>query len=120
MENFPDIRYVSNMETNMITITKKILKHQGDPMKVPDMLRASIYVDTEDEMRDVYEELTNAWDLDLIKVVNEMNKPLKRVTLYFVFYKGITCEIKLRFGEQKVQKAANILLYNLSNSANPD
>jgi len=87
------------METNITTITKKILSHNGDPMKVDDMLRASIYVDSEDDMRNVYEELVDAWDLDLIKVKNEMDKPLKRVTLYFVFYKGITCEIKLRYGE---------------------
>ena len=68
-------------------------------MKVDDMLRASIYVDHEEEMKEVYEELCEGWDLDLIKVKNELDKPLKRVTLYFVFYKGITCEIKLRFGE---------------------
>jgi len=99
MENFPHIRYKSDMETNITTITRKILQHQGNPMKVDDMLRASIYVETEEDMKSIYEELAEGWDLDLIKVVNEMDKPLKRVTLYFVFYKGITCEIKLRYGE---------------------
>ena len=68
-------------------------------MKVDDMLRASIYVETEEDMKNVYEELIEGWDLDLVKVINELDKPLKRVTLYFVFYKGITCEIKLRYGE---------------------
>ena len=71
-------------------------------------------------MKDVYEELVDGWDLDLVKIVNEMDKPLRRVTLYFVFYKGITCEIKLRYGEQRIQKKANTFLYHLSNSATPD
>ena len=68
-------------------------------MKVDDMLKASIYCESEQDMKDVYEELSEGWDLDLVKVINEMDKPLRRITLYFVFYKGITCEIKLRYGE---------------------
>ena len=54
MENFPHIRYKSDMETNVTTITKKILSHQGNPMKVDDMLRASIYLNSEEDMKNVY------------------------------------------------------------------
>jgi hypothetical protein len=108
------------METNITTITKKIQTNQGNPMKVNDMLRASIYVENEEDMKNVFEELIEGWDLDLVKVVNEMDKPLKRVTLYFVFYKGITCEIKLRYGEQKVQKKANTMLFTLAQAATPN
>ena len=47
MSNFPQIRYTSSMETNITTIYKKILAKGGDPMRVDDMLKASVYVDSE-------------------------------------------------------------------------
>ena len=117
MHKFPHLEYQSTMETNFMNITRKIQETGNDPSRIPDMLQARIYTESYEDIMDVYKEFTSSWDLDLIRVKNEITSPLKRITLLFVFCKGIICEIKLEFGKRLVQSNANSLLYFLATRA---
>ena len=77
------------------------------------MLRGSVFVETQEDLMDVYNLFVNSSDFDLIQVKNEFNKPydsekigyrkpFNRVILYLIFNNGIICEIKLIFGKQPV------------------
>ena len=88
------------MEQNFVEITKKIESHNGDPLRVPDMLRSTVFVPTYDDLMAVFKEFNDAWDFDLIKVVNEITTPLRRVTLCFIFCRGIAMNMNRMYGSQ--------------------
>lgn len=103
------------MEANFTKIAKKITENHGDPTRVGDLLRGSIYVQSYDEMMTAYNEIYNSKHFELVQVVNEIDKYIKRVTLYLIFMKGIIVEIKLKYGVHQVDREANNKLFYLSN-----
>ena len=53
-ENFSHLKYNYNMESNFTKILKKIGENKNDPLKVHDMIRASVYIENSQDMINLY------------------------------------------------------------------
>ena len=93
------------MESNVVRLTQQIDDASGDPFTVSDVLQATFWVSSADEIAAIYDELAGSWDIDMVKVENRMSEN-KSISLKFVFCKGIVCQAHLRYGEKPALEAA--------------
>lgn len=77
----------------------------GDPFAVDDVLQATVWVSSAEDIAAIFEELTGSWDIEITKIENKMSENL---TIYvkFAFCKGIMSQMQLRYGEPPAYESA--------------
>jgi len=93
------------MESNVVRLAQQIEASNGDPFTINDVLQATFWVNSADDIAAIYDELVGSWDIEMVKVENRMSEN-KSINLVFVFCKGIVCQAHLRYGEKPTLDAA--------------
>jgi len=93
------------MESNVVRLAQQIEVSGGDPFGINDVLQATFWVNSADDIAAIYDELAASWDIEMVKVENKMSEN-KSVNLKFIFCKGIVCQAHLRYGEKPALETA--------------
>ena len=110
-----NLKYRGGIKSNLIRIAQKI-EEDGSPYSVTDMIRATVYCNSIDQLWDVYKYLDQnplGQEIQLIRIKPKLRSDLKNVTLNFVWYDSIIGEIQLRYGRVPFNYYSNHFIYEL-------
>ena len=107
------------MRTNPVELKETIDSNESAPFHIGDMLSATFYATSVNQIISIYEDLTIGWDLEIVKIQNYIKAPIRTVILHFVFCKSILCEIRLDYGQKPPNFEAHQFLQRLSLAESP-
>ena len=93
------LKHSCTMESSIVRLAQQIDASEGDPFTINDVLQATFWVNSAEEIAAIYDELVGSWDIEMVKVENKMSEN-KSINLKFIFCKGIVCQAHLRYGEK--------------------
>ena len=78
------------------------------------MIRASISVRNQEDMRMAYELLVEMEDVNIVRLKNKMCTNLRNITLNFIYQDMIVGEIQIRYGDMPINYSSNHFIYELT------
>lgn len=100
---------------NLARIAQKI-EEKGDKyskFQINDMIRATCVVQKPEQLKEAYDILHKNDNFKIVKVKNNLTKPIQNVNLNLVYMDKINCEIQLRYGTKPANYYSNHFLYEL-------